>query len=231
MHRLVPLLVVLLFQTSTSINLTSLALRCIRRTIVTGMVAVFVSPEYISAETDLLPKVCGRTQLEDFDQRGRGGTGLLFRAISQNNKELAVKLSWSTTVSSVRHECEVLQHLEKYHVEGVEKCIDSCDIASQPTQTSPSSQAIIVKDPFFPPPSTATLTNLPPVVQLAAVKHLTTTVVQMLLAGVATSDLQPLINPVTGDSLLIDLSEAIIFANPKQPTDRELQTGAILIRD
>ena len=190
----------------------------------TGIVAVFVSTDGVAAQMDtVLPEVCGRTRLEEYDQQGRGGTGLVFRAISQNHKPLAVKLSWPTTVASVRKECKVLQHLEKYHVEGVERCIDSCDTAGQSPQLQ--SQAMIVLDPFFAPPSTATLSNLTPPIQLIAVKSLTTTIVQMLLAGVATSDLQPLINPVSGSSLLIDLSEAVIFTDPKQPTERDILAG------
>ena len=221
------LFIVFFFKTSISIDLKTLTLRLAHRTIVsTGLAVVpFVFSDYVLAQTteNVLPTVCGNTRLEEYDQQGRGGTGLVFKAkaISLNNKPMAVKLSWPTTVVSVRKECEVLRLLEKKLVGGVEKCVDSCDTVRPPSQ----SQAIIVLDPFFAPPSTATLTDLTPSIQLTAVKHLTTTIVQMLLAGVATSDLQPLINPITGDSLLIDLSEAMIFANPKQPTDRDILAG------
>jgi hypothetical protein len=39
---------------------------------------------------------------------------------------VVLKVSWDTSAKSVRHECEVFKHLEKYNVRGVEKCLSLC---------------------------------------------------------------------------------------------------------
>lgn len=37
-----------------------------------------------------------------------------------------LKVSWETSSKSVKHECEVLKYLEKYNVQGIEKCLAVC---------------------------------------------------------------------------------------------------------
>lgn len=188
-----------------------------------------------------------------------------------------MKVSWVTSASSVRHECEVLKYLEKYHVKGVERCLASSAYipptdfvlpssttaalptdgffpsdgsrAATPTATdalrdqirtpvrteksrksttyiaslyeedaeekqegtgsyakSPKEEegrVMIVLDPFFKTshPSKSTLqdiTSKP--LKLKAVRNLMTTMVEMLSAGAAGSDLQPLMDVNTGET-------------------------------
>lgn len=172
--------------------------------------------------------ICGDMKLSNFEMQGSGGTGRLLSAKSATGKVLATKFSWPTTRESVRHECDVLRYLESYHVPGVEKCLANC--ATTEAFVGGGSNAEVeaaVFDPFFNPtsPSTAVLSDdrLSHSAKSTAVHGLATTVVQMLLAGVASSDFQPLIDPSTGQTLLIDLSEAVIFTDRRQPTTGELQ--------
>jgi hypothetical protein len=181
-----------------------------------------------------------------------------------------------TSASSVRHECEVLKYLEKYNVQGVERCIasgayvpptdfvlPSSTTAALPTDgffptdgsraTTPTAtdalqdqmqtpirteksrksttylaslyeedeeekqegtgnyakipkvdegRVMIVLDPFFKTshPSKSTLqdiTSKP--LKLKAVHNLMSTMVDMLSAGAAGSDLQPLMDVNTGE--------------------------------
>lgn len=188
-----------------------------------------------------------------------------------------MKVSWVTSASSVRHECEVLKYLEKYNVKGVERCIASGayvpptdfvlpssttaalptdgffpsdgsraatptatdalqDQIRAPVRTEKSRKSttylaslyeedaeekqertgsyakfpkeeegrvMIVLDPFFKTshPSKSTLqdiTSKP--LKLKAVRNLMTTMVEMLSAGAAGSDLQPLMDVNTGET-------------------------------
>lgn len=62
-----------------------------------------------------------------------------------------MKVSWVTSASSVRHECEVLKYLEKYNVKGVERCIASGAYVPPTDFVLPSSTtAALPTDVFFP---------------------------------------------------------------------------------
>ena len=67
---------------------------------------------------------------------------------------MVVKVSWATSANSVRHECDVLRYLEKYNVQGVERCIAS-GVYSPPTaKTLPPTAIAAIQEhdgiPFFP---------------------------------------------------------------------------------
>jgi hypothetical protein len=167
--------------------------------------------------------------LRDFKTQGSGGTGRVSSAEFDSGKVLATKFSWPTTRDAVLHECTVLHHLESFHVSGVEKCLASCTAPETFAGGGESDTEVVVAvlEPYFNPPSppTAVLSDerLSIAAKATAVRGLATTVVQMLLAGVASSDFQPLIDSATGDTLLIDLSEGVMFADRQHPSAGELQ--------
>ena len=43
----------------------------------------------------------------------------------------------------------------------------------------------------------------------------------MLQSGIVSTDIQPLINPITGQALIVDLSEAVSITSISNPTDKD----------
>ena len=76
---------------------------------------------------------------------------------------------------------------------------------------------LIILEPFFTSQNpgilpVSTLTDVKSdESRVIAVKQLITTVLQMIFNGVATSDFQPLIDPFSGNTILIDFTEANLF--------------------
>jgi hypothetical protein len=191
--------------------------------------------------------VCNEISLSSFAKAGAGGSGIVFSATTLRKDQnppisAAVKVSWTSTTDSVLRECEILKLLERSNVQGVEKCIGDCtwseddprvprelltSIASRDSASTGSrskTHQVIVKTPFFAS-KRLPVGSLDDVdsdgSKVVAVRRLVSTMVQMLAAGLATSDLQPLIDPDTGSLLLVDLSEAVTF-DPKSPSDSDI---------
>lgn len=126
-------------------------------------------------------------------------------------KELAdkdavvVKVSWSRSAASVGRECEVLKYMEANHVPGVERCRGQ---ASYPLDNR---RLMIAMEPAMGD-SVASISEIDERLRLTAAQCIIRTLVQMLSAGVVTTDVQPLISKVTGEVLFIDMTEAkIVF--------------------
>jgi hypothetical protein len=173
---------------------------------------------------------CGSANFEDIKYIGSGGSGEVFSghsyALSADvDGNVVIKKSWERSASSVARECEVLRQMENFNVDGVEKCLKLCSMQTNDASVDSGRQTII-KVPFF-----KTITGQPPVgdfqdirsksARIKAANKLTTTLVEMLAAGVATSDLQPLIDASTGELLLVDMSEAVQFST-KVPSNGDM---------
>ena len=126
-------------------------------------------------------QTCGTLQLQNLQYQGSGGTGTVYSATASPLDAVVLKVSNPTTAAAVAHECEVLRTLEARGVRGVERCLAQC---STPTPAA-------VMAPFVPG-AVASLSDprLSSSTRLTAVHSLGTTVVDAILAGVASSDLQ-----------------------------------------
>lgn len=139
-----------------------------------------------AASVPTVVRTCGTFELHDLQFQGRGGTGTVYSATTAAATTtaahgLVLKVSGPMTAQAVIHECDVLRTLEARGVRnGVEQCLATC-----PGPTS------IVLAPFVPG-ATASLSDprLSPAARVIAVRSLGTTVVDAVLAGVASSDLQ-----------------------------------------
>ena len=167
-----------------------------------------------------IPLRMGDWTLQDPVLLGTGGGGAVFSMTSSSTgtSRVALKVSWESSASSVRNECQILQSLEQHQVSGVEQCL-----ASAPYPENRSHQRImIVMTPVF---EDRTLVNsirdIPSSdLQQKATQQVIRTLLEMLAARVATTDVQPLISADTGRVLLIDMTEAQQF--PKTPSFLDL---------
>jgi hypothetical protein len=155
---------------------------------------------------------CGGLQVGIGSEIGRGGTGGVFKALLVQPKSslpTAVKISYPSTALALRKECRTYQHLASRNAENVQRCLAMCDdgdrtvIVLQPlveVKTSSSDDG-----PLTEP--VATITD-PGSFGQVATRNLLHGVVGIINGGFASSDLQFLVNPLTGDVTIIDLSEA-----------------------
>jgi hypothetical protein len=76
-------------------------------------------------KTEVTPIVCGKYSVEPIEISGRGGGGSVFKSKYSNPdfgiKIGALKVSRRESQTSVKNECEVLKHLAKKPVNGVER--------------------------------------------------------------------------------------------------------------
>ena len=135
---------------------------------------------------------------------GSGGGGAVFSMTPSNGVvPVAVKVSWVNSARSVRNECAILKVLKANNVRGVESCIASDEYPSD------SRRALIVLEPVVSEESTSSIGDLVRKdLQITAAEQLMVTMIDMLYAKVATTDVQPLISTQTGSVLLIDMTEA-----------------------
>mmetsp|Transcript_39849 Transcript_39849/g.51374 ORF Transcript_39849/g.51374 Transcript_39849/m.51374 type:complete len:357 (-) Transcript_39849:117-1187(-) len=169
-----------------------------------------------SVELDEYRTQVGRFTLSTPRLLGFGGGGAVFSVeiLEENGikvgyeQDAVLKISWETTVKEIQNECKVLQHLSEMRVPNVETCIENSSFSN-------GRQAILMQ-PFFEGDLVSSIEELPSKeAKMNAVQSLITTMVQMLAAGVVTSDLQPLIREKSGELLLVDFSEAAkLPANP-----------------
>lgn len=190
--------------------------------------------------------VCGEYTLSDLTFVGSGGGGQVFSVSSrtspsvpsETDSDTLLKISWpGPSATTIRNECNVLQHLKAAGVSGVEECLTECVLGGNGIESATymvrdgdgriSGQVGIVKRPFFrannPTMSVvSTFEDLSREAAAAAASQLVRTVVEMLTAGVASMDVQLLIDPSSGRLLMIDLSEAKIFERASSPSFLEV---------
>eukprot|EP00747_Dinoflagellata_sp_TGD_P036086 gnl/TRDRNA2_/TRDRNA2_138265_c0_seq3.p1 gnl/TRDRNA2_/TRDRNA2_138265_c0~~gnl/TRDRNA2_/TRDRNA2_138265_c0_seq3.p1 ORF type:complete len:243 (+),score=25.14 gnl/TRDRNA2_/TRDRNA2_138265_c0_seq3:119-847(+) len=150
---------------------------------------------------------------------GSGGGGAVFsfeRSGEEVSKgQVAVKVSWLPSTTSVESECKILQVMEERQVRGVEKCLD---MERYPADTR---RVMIALEPVVDD-SISSIDGVDEGLQAHAVISVVRTMVDMLAANVATVDVQPLISRQTGDVLFIDMTAARAISQPPSFLDRAL---------
>lgn len=168
------------------------------------------------------PLVFSKRQLTDPTLLGVGGSGAVFAMTATPTdgsqvSSLAVKVSWSSSADSVDKECRILRTLEKYSVHHVERCLDRQAYPIDP------SRVIILLQPVVESDASNRIDNLESNnAQARATQQLMQTLVEMLAVGVVTTDVQILVSPVSGDMILIDLTEARVLSSPLSVLDMAL---------
>ena len=144
---------------------------------------------------------------------GSGGGGAVFaydrigpkRHENLDEDVIVVKVSWVGSAASVGRECSVLKYMETNHVSGVERCRGQISYDDR--------RVMIAMEPVMND-SVASISEINEKLHPTAVQCVIRTLVQMLGAGVVTTDVQPLISKVTGEVLFIDMTEAkIVFTD------------------
>ncbi|GAX27265.1 hypothetical protein FisN_13Lh174 [Fistulifera solaris] len=147
---------------------------------------------------------------------GSGGGGAVF-AVTQDSSQRSyvVKTSWASSTESIENECRVLQLLEEKHVTNVERCL-----GIQPYVRDVRTDArrvMILLEPVMKGPIAASLADLSPHLQSRSVEMILKTMLEILSANVAVTDVQTLVSQETGDILFIDFSEARILSPSTEP--------------
>jgi len=143
---------------------------------------------------------------------GAGGGGAVFATHPMNdpnlsNNDVAVKISWVRSASSVEHECKVLQELEVKHTRNVERCV------AMETYPPDTKRVMIALQPVVEN-AVSRVDKINPDVQPLAVQGIVQTFIDMLHANVVTTDVQTLMDKETGKVLFIDLTEAQTMTTP-----------------
>ena len=136
---------------------------------------------------------------------GAGGGGAVF-AFEDSSK--LIKISWSKSTQSVLQECQTLQYLKTQQVTATEQCLATYDYPYD------KDRAMILVEPYVKD-AVASVIEIDggSKARINAVQQIIQTLVQMLAANTITIDVQPLINPTTGDVVFIDMTEAQILPN------------------
>ena len=152
---------------------------------------------------------------------GSGGGGAAFSfsrdssastSRNENHDDVVVKISWLQSAESVRNECKVLKVMEKNQVTGIEHCLGQIDYVHD------ARRALILMEPVVED-SVSSVSDIGLQLQSKTVASLVRTMVQMLAANVVTTDVQPLISEITGDVILIDMTEARLLEEPLTSVD------------
>lgn len=136
---------------------------------------------------------------------GFGGGGAVFAYARPGGPPVAVKFSWPRTVASVRAECAALRALEAARVGGVARCLAAADYEDA---AGGAARAVIATEPVVDDAVADVRAVRSTEGRERAVRRVVRTMVEMLAAGVVTSDVQPLVSAVSGDVVFIDLTEA-----------------------
>ena len=124
------------------------------------------------------------------------------------DQAVVVKVSWVRSAASVSRECTVLNYMETQHVTGVERC------RGQVPYPLDNRRLVIAMEPVMDGDSVASISEIDERLRPKAVQCIIRTLVQMLSAGVVTTDVQPLISKTTGEVLFVDMTEAkIVFTS------------------
>lgn len=152
---------------------------------------------------------------------GSGGGGAVFSYHDDaKDRNIAVKISWVRSASSVERECDVLLTLESGKTRNVEKCI------GKERYPPDDRRVMIALEPVVDnSKAVSNIANVDLEYQGYAVKSITRTMVDMLASNVATTDVQPLINKTNGDVLFIDLTEAQVMSTPPSFLDLALASS------
>jgi hypothetical protein len=170
---------------------------------------------------------CGATSFERIEQINKGGGGTAAGVYSAQSRgstqveDLVMKESFpnrwyvrrfppTSSADLVLKECDVIRRLNDANVENIEKCIDSCS-------TEEGSSRILLA-PKFVVPSKGGSSDPDDTRQVVRsirdtkvrteiLEKMTRTVVEMLAAGFASSDIQLLVNAESGEVLFIDFTE------------------------
>ena len=127
---------------------------------------------------------------------------------SGREQAAVVKVSWVRSAASVSRECTVLNYMETQHVTGVERC------RGQVPYPLDNRRLMIAMEPVVDGDSVASISEIDERLRPNAVQCIIQTLVQMLSAGVVTTDVQPLISKATGEVLFIDMTEAkVVFTS------------------
>lgn len=146
---------------------------------------------------------------------GSGGGGAVFAThpimmkSDSNKDDIAVKVSWVPSASSVERECQVLQELERKHTRNVERCIGMEPYPSDTRRVMIALQPVVEKENVV-----SRVDKINPNMQPFAVQALIHTLIDMLHANIVTTDVQTLMNKETGQVLFIDFTEAQQMASP-----------------
>jgi hypothetical protein len=146
---------------------------------------------------------CGGMELAAPELVGSGSSGAVFSSLSGTSR-VAVKISWATrgAVTSVENERRIIAHLNMAGATGVEKLVAACKLDGQRT--------VLVLAPLVEDPVESIDDLSSPTAQARAADGLAMSLVQMLAARVATTDVQ-LLADASGEPLLVDFTEAKIM--------------------
>ena len=144
-----------------------------------------------------------------------------------SSEEIVVKISWQRSKDTVQRECTILQYLEQSHANrGLETCLAQVKYPynSNNINNEQDDRIMIALTPVMND-SAASINDINPKLQRHAIQSIISTLVDMLSANVATTDVQPLISKATGDVLFIDLTEAQIMSKPVSFLDVSLASS------
>ena len=162
---------------------------------------------------------------------GAGGGGSVF-AFDNNNKDqlpatasdsaspklsdILIKVSWKGSTETVQKECQTLQLLEEYHIEGVERCRGQVPYLYNAQDGD--NRVMIVVEPYVPD-AVASVIEVPNHdnnnnKRVYVVQQIARTLIQMLAHNIVTIDVQPLISQTTGQVIFIDMTEAQRLQTP-----------------
>lgn len=147
---------------------------------------------------------------------GAGGSGAVFAYDRAAAAPVAVKFSWPRTAPSVRAECAALRALELARVGGVTRCLAEADYDDLGGGVAGGgrgggggeARAVIATEPVVEDVVADVRAVRDVEGRERAVRRVVRTMVEMLAAGVVTSDVQPLVSGATGEVVFIDLTEA-----------------------
>jgi hypothetical protein len=174
------------------------------------------------------PLTFGSVELSNPILLGAGGGGAVFATHPMNGvpnqDDIAVKISWVRSASSVERECKVLQELEVKHTRNVERCL------GMETYPPDSERVMIALQPVVEN-AVSRVDKINPNVQPLAVQAIVRTLLDMLHANVVTTDVQTLMDKETGRVLFIDMTEAQTIAKPTTPSFLDLALASSFISE
>ena len=166
---------------------------------------------------------------------GAGSGGAVFRFNEDDGaaSDMLLKVSWSGSTRSVQRECYMLQRLEENGVSASERCLGQFPYYYDQKLGGQDDQGriMIVLTPYVRE-AVASVEAIPTLPndakeQREAVRQIAATVVQMLAANIATIDVQPLMDPNTGNVIFIDMTEAQELIPPFSFLDKVLMRSFV----
>lgn len=149
---------------------------------------------------------------------GGGGAAFAVRPCSGDGSDgrqarcivnpIVIKVSWENSAKSVQQECNILQLLES---KGITENVEQCFASRLYSNSGRPERVMLALRPVFNTEQAASIADIDTLFgQQKAVQALVETCIRMLvIAHVATADVQLLISKETGDILWIDFTEAI----------------------